>query len=413
MGSHSQPAELALAIPTPAERTATWEATHPHWGAALDLEDYQRREHFLTTVPQSRNGGITHWILTEPAAAPDARPVLSSCESIRKRCLVASPDGTLREGVAHGIASVFTEPQHRGNGYASKMMTLLGPHLATWQGRPLAAAPPSPTATSGRGSPGGAADSDREVAFSILFSDIGKTFYAKSGWPAYESTHLSFPPLAKPGSEEAAAAAAPGSPPAPAPGSPLLKHIGYHELAELCSLDEQLLRAQLSRPSADGDARTRVALIPDLDATLWHLMREDFMTKHIFGKTPTIRGAVYGPAGRRVWAVWTRGYYGGLKKPEDNTFHVLRVAVEDDDACDDAYLAAALGAILGLAREEAAAWKANNVELWSPTPRVRAAVETARLPHELIDRQDTSIACLMWYGEGEIDWVANEKFGWC
>ncbi|CRK43814.1 hypothetical protein BN1723_005864, partial [Verticillium longisporum] len=401
MGSHAEAPELALAMPTPDERTATWTATHPHWGAALDLDVYHRREHFLTTVPQSRNGGITHWILTDPSAAPGARPVLSSCESIRKRCLVASPDGTVREGVTHGIASVFTEPRYRGHGYASKMMKLLGPHLATWQGRALATAPPSPSAASGRGSPGGAADSDREVAFSILFSDIGKTFYAKSGWPAYESAHLSFPP---------ATSAAPGTETKPSPSANLM-HIGYHELAVLCSLDEQLLRAQLARPTSDS--RTRVALIPDLDATLWHLMREDFMTTHIFGKTPTIRGAVYGAPGNRVWAIWTRGYYGGLKKPEGNTFHILRVSIEDEDAADEAYLAEAMGAILGLAREEAAAWKVNNVELWNPTAKLRAAIDRAGLPHEFVDRQDTSIACLMWYGDGEVDWVANEKFGWC
>ncbi|KAG7111537.1 hypothetical protein HYQ44_009732 [Verticillium longisporum] len=72
-----------------------------------------------------------------------------------------------------------------------------------------------------------------------------------------------------------------------------------------------------------------------------------------------------------------------------------------------------MGAILGLAREEAAAWKVNNVELWNPTAKLRAAIDRAGLPHEFVDRQDTSIACLMWYGDGEVDWVANEKFGWC
>ncbi|CRK23048.1 hypothetical protein BN1723_018041 [Verticillium longisporum] len=142
-------------------------------------------------------------------------------------------------------------------------------------------------------------------------------------------------------------------------------------------------------------------------------MREDFMTTHIFGKTPTIRGAVFGAPGNRVWAVWTRGYYGGLKKPEGNTFHILRVSIEDEDAADEAYLAEAMSAIIGLAREEAAAWKVNNVELWNPTAKLRAAIDRAGLPHEFVDRQDTSIACLMWYGHGEVDWVANEKFGWC
>ncbi|EGY14110.1 lysine acetyltransferase [Verticillium dahliae VdLs.17] len=388
MGSHAEAPELALAIPTPDERTATWTATHPHWGAALDLDVYHRREHFLTTVPQSRNGGITHWILTDPSAAPGARPVLSSCESIRKRCLVASPDGTVREGVTHGITSVFTEPRYRGHGYASKMMKLLGPHLATWQGRALG--PPDSFLALGRLRPRAASEPSTRgrLLHPLLrhWQDLlrqERLARLRVGPPVLPASRVGFSRHR----DEAVA------------------------LAVLCSLDEQLLRAQLARPTSDS--RTRVALIPDLDATLWHLMREDFMTTHIFGKTPTIRGAVFGAPGNRVWAVWTRGYYGGLKKPEGNTFHILRVSIEDEDAADEAYLAEAMSAIIGLAREEAAAWKVNNVELWNPTAKLRAAIDRAGLPHEFVDRQDTSIACLMWYGHGEVDWVANEKFGWC
>lgn len=29
------------------------------------------------------------------------------------------------------------------------------------------------------------------------------------------------------------------------------------------------------------------------------------------------------------------------------------------------------------------------------------------------ERETDSIASLMWYGEGEVEWVANEKFAWC
>lgn len=405
MGSKSDPIpfdQLTIVVPTEAERSKTWAATHPQWGAALDMEAYLRREAYLTTVPMSRNGGITHWILTTVDGEPDARPVLSSCESIRKRCLIAGPgtDGAVRECSAHGIASVFTEPPYRGNGYASKMMALLGPKLGSWQGRRLASsktdakdASPPP---SGRAIPGGGTGCEEtEVACSVLFSDIGKTFYAKNGWPPYESCHLSFAPEAG-GAARAAA-----------------RPVGYHELAELCSLDEKLLKARLSRPDP-ANPKTRVALVPDLDAILWHLMREDYMTTHIFGRTPTVRGGIFGDVGRRVWAVWTRGYYGGLKRPDEgNTLHVLRLAFEDEEACDEAYLTEAVGALLALARHEAAEWKVNHVEMWNPSDKVRRLVDGTGVPHEFVDREKDSIASLMWYGDGEVEWVANEKFGWC
>ena len=58
------------------------------------------------------------------------------------------------------------------------------------------------------------------------------------------------------------------------------------------------------------------------------------MISRIFGAEkplPTVRGAVCGEPGKRVWAVWTRGYYGGLKTMEGNVLHVLRVVVEQED----------------------------------------------------------------------------------
>ncbi|GKT61592.1 lysine acetyltransferase [Colletotrichum tofieldiae] len=379
MGSTHE-TDLVLAQPTPAERVKTYTSTYTNWGTALELEDYIRREEYMTTVPVSRNGGITQWILTDPSLPPDARPILSSCESIRKRVLVARPDGAVVEAITHAVGSVFTDPAHRGNGYASVMMGMIGSALARWQGAEMA-----------KGEKWGDIR-DGEVACSVLYSDIGKKFYAKHGWHPYESTHLEFPPQTT----------AEGS--LPREAVPL----GYHELAELCAVDERLLRAKLATKSD----KTRVSLLPDIDAMLWHLMREDYMTKHIFGKTPTVRGGVVGEPGSRVWAVWTRGYYGGLKKPEGNTMHILRLAIEDE-ASSDQFIREAIEALLKLARAEAAEWKVNNVEMWNPDPRVRDLIEKAGIPHEFIERERDSIASLMWYGDGEVEWVLNEKFGWC
>ncbi|KAK1973695.1 hypothetical protein LZ30DRAFT_742750 [Colletotrichum cereale] len=408
MGS-THDTDLVLAQPTPAERLRTYASTYATWGAALELDDYVRREQYMTTVPVSRNGGITQWILTDPALPPDARPILSSCESTRKRVLVARPggggEGAVVEAVTHAIGSVFTDPAHRGNGYASVMMAMMGPALARWQGAEMAKGEPWRDIRDG------------DVACSVLYSDIGKTFYAKHGWHPYESTHLDFPvPSAtaddgkkgEKGEEEEEHEEEKGE--TRRKQTVVAAPLGYHELAELCAVDERLLRARLARPSD----KTRVSLVPDLDAMLWHLMREDYMTKHIFGKTPTVRGGVVGDPGARVWAVWTRGYYGGLKRPDDgNTMHVLRLAVEDDDATPDPVLQDAVDALLRLARAEAAEWSVNNVELWNPDPRVRALVESAGIPHDFVERETDSIASLMWYGEGDVEWVLNEKFGWC
>ncbi|KAL2176891.1 uncharacterized protein P884DRAFT_278130 [Thermothelomyces heterothallicus CBS 202.75] len=366
---------LVLTHPTHAERVATIKHTYKNWGYALTEADYIAREEYLTTVPLARNGGITHWILTVASLPPDGRPILSSCESLRKRAVCSRDGEPPTEGVAHGIASVFTEPAYRGRGYASRMMREVGEKLRGWQ----APVPPG------------------RSLFSVLYSDIGKSFYARHGWPAFESSHVSFRPVAGAAGETEQAATA----------------IGYHELAELCAADEKLLRADLTRRCRDG--KTHVAILPELDAMLWHLMREDFMTKSIFGKTPTVRGAVTGKPGKRIWAVWMRGYYGGLKKKEGNVLHVLRVVVEDPDQPDEE-LVGGFRSIVQIAQHEAAEWETQDVQIWNPTPKLKGLVEKCGIESEFVVREKDSIASLRWYGDepvSEVDWVANEKYAWC
>ncbi len=178
--SSSSPS-LILTNPTPAELVRTWTLTHPKWGPALTHDDYLQREEYLTTVPLAKDGGITHWILTDRPREPGQRLVLSSCETLRKRTLVCGPDGEVRYGIAHGIASVFTDPQLRGKGYASRMMEELGRALETWQadeGRSSSTSPP-PSRGSSNGTDGA------KSHFSVLYSDIGKTFYRAKGWEPY------------------------------------------------------------------------------------------------------------------------------------------------------------------------------------------------------------------------------------
>ncbi|KAL2153590.1 hypothetical protein VTH82DRAFT_4745 [Thermothelomyces myriococcoides] len=386
---------LILTHPTRAERVATVKHTYHNWGCALTEEEYITREEYLTTVPLARNGGITHWILTVASMPPDGRPILSSCESLRKRALCSRDGEPPVEGIAHAIGSVFTEPAYRGRGYASRMLRELGEKLRGWQ-----VSPPSPTPTS---VPAPAPVSPSRALFSVLYSDIGKSFYARHGWPAFESSHVSFRPVA--GAAAAAAAADKDKKQVATP-------IGYHELAELCAVDEKLLREDLMRRR---DGKTHVAILPELDAMLWHLMREDFMTKSIFGKTPTVRGAVAGKPGQRIWAVWMRGYYGGLKKKEGNIFHVLRVVVEDPNQPDEELLDG-FRSIVQIAQHEAAEWHTQDIQIWNPTPKLKGLVEKCGIESQFVVREMDSIPSLRWHGEeptSEVVWVANEKYAWC
>jgi hypothetical protein len=234
------------------------------------------------------------------------------------------------------------------------------------------------------------------VPFSFLYSDIGRKYYANYGWQVYPSTHISLSPCALPTTSTN--------------GIELLKD---EDIAALCTVDEAKIRSQLSNIK---DNKTTVAQIPDHDSMQWHHLREDFVTRKVFGKTPITKGALAGSPGSRVWAIWTRSFYGPLDPESGNTLHILRLVIEDETASDEN--AEKLKAILQQAQAEALEWKLSQVEFWNPTGVVKGLVEKTGLEFKEVDRQEESIASLMWYGEGSgkedaITWVVNEKFGWC
>ncbi|KAI2618758.1 hypothetical protein GGR54DRAFT_142084 [Hypoxylon sp. NC1633] len=414
---------LVLAHPTADEKRRTWTLNHREWGGALTLAQYLEREPYLTTVPLSRDGGMTHWILTDSAWTPtsnpggdgdggsDIRPVLASCESIRKRVLVAAPgDAVASDGLAHGIGSVFTYPAYRGNRYAGRMLAELGAALRTWQQQ-----------GDGNGGP---------VRCSALWSDIGKTYYAAKGWAAYPSSHVEFP----------AAVSASVSAGRDGEASP----ITYGDLAALCERDETLLRARLVRVARET-GRVCVAFAPDHDTLRWHLYRDDFIASVLFRSqaapsaadpSTSIKGALAGSGGCRVWAVWSRNYGGGSGSPAEdvarNTLYILRLVVEPEAGSGgegegeggggrgqgNEDVLAAFKAVLRTALREAAAWHLGKVDLWNPSPAVRRLVEDCGLEHRWVHRDTDSIPSMMWYGDGDgdgdrVEWIANEKYCWC
>jgi len=142
---------LALLHPTPEENLATTKVNGMSWRGPLCLEAYIRRERHLASQALTRDGGITFWILVDTSKTSTPRTVLASCETVRKRALIRRQNGRVEETVAHGIASVFCNPDLRGRGYAWRMIQELGKALDTWQ------------------------HAEGKIAdFTILFSDIGK-----------------------------------------------------------------------------------------------------------------------------------------------------------------------------------------------------------------------------------------------
>ncbi|KAG6223905.1 hypothetical protein E4U26_004185 [Claviceps purpurea] len=389
---------LVLVKATSEEKTAICLRHQPHWGSSFTPEGYLRREEGLQELSLARDGGLTVWALTQNTDAnddnsnntddaPAGRPILSSLETYRKRAIVRGTDGVVRDVTAHGVASVFTSPHHRRKGYSSKMLSLLGDELARQEAQ----------------QPGSA-------GFSVLFSDVGKTFYAQHQWMPFPSTHLSFSVDLSTSTSTTTSIS-----------NTIDDHLTLitdDNLPKIAQLDEQTLRQKLSSPPQPPHT-IRLALLPDLPTYEWHFARAAFQARHLFGKTPSLHGALYTPPERlhsRVWMLWNHSLSGGPDSPEKNVLNVLHLALEDHDI-PDRDLVTGLEAIMGVAQAQAQEWLCAKIEMWNPDERVKELMGRAtKLPSELVVRETASIASLRWYGEGgvmDVEWVDNEKFEWC
>lgn len=205
-----------------------------------------------------------------------------------------------------------------------------------------------------------------------------------------------------------------------------------NDLAELCDLDETLLKSSMEKRSSHS-SKTQVALIPDLESHLWQHAREEFASNELLGRLPDVKGAIVRTEqGNRVWCIWTR-MFGDTEA--GNILYILRMAHEgeidsnNDDAVAQAgqtatqnslgrELVLATASILNMARREATEWNMRSVRMWNPSPLSMLAAQELEPSVQLIDREEESIASLRWYNDtlkvgDDVEWVANEKFGWC
>ncbi|THZ07259.1 hypothetical protein D6C80_05874 [Aureobasidium pullulans] len=378
--------DVELTQPTHEEAVHQTELNSIEWKGALSLDAYLRREDHLGKQELVRDGGLTSWALV--TGDGKSRVVLSSCETIRKKALVAQ-NGQIKEVICHGVASVFCPPEYRGKGYAGRMIKDLGEKLHNWQ-------------TDGQ-----------DCLFSVLYSDIGKQFYANYKWQPFPSAHVSLPPSSD--TKETSL--------------PKARALYATDLAKLCDTDLKLVRKKLGNAASSGKAIA--SIVPDVETLSWHHAREEFVANELYGKSPEVKGAIVGTEeGKRVWCVWMRTWYNSdLQKSKGNSLNILRLVVEDPEytdfnaASDDgvekakgSYVTAAIASLLAAAQAEANKWYMGSIDIWNPTSATLAAARQLEAATQVTHRENDSIASLRWYGEGsvqDIEWMDNEKYAWC
>ena len=167
-------------------------------------------------------------------------------------------------------------------------------------------------------------------------------------------------------------------------------------------------------------SKTRFMIVPDRDHMRWHISKEAFACKALFGEVPQAKGAVSGEDGNKVWAIWVHRYYDHPRTaPHTNVLYILRFVVENQDPNPEQLKSQvkSVKAVLQRAQQEAENWKLQCVKLWHPSSRLQDLVTWSGLLHRRVEREEESIASLRSLGaasagEGDIDWLACEKYAW-
>lgn len=141
------------------------QATYAAWGQCLDMNGFLLRELRLRQHPWARETMAT-WLLCSDEGA-----ILSSCETFKMTSYRGSPEPSSEriKGFTYGIASVFTEPKHRGNRYATALIDRVLVRIA---------------------------QEDPKAHASILFSDVPPATYERSGYvlrPAFQRVFAAEP----------------------------------------------------------------------------------------------------------------------------------------------------------------------------------------------------------------------------
>ena len=138
-----------------AEKRARDILTYAEWGGRLTIPQYLEREQLLRAHLWAKLG-MTTWFLVEDDQ------VLASCETFRNDSTVGTAAGN-----TFSVATVFTQSELRGRGYAGALMTLLVDRLRR---------EPAAQAT-------------------VLFSDVGVGIYRQAGYRPLPACDWVLPPL--------------------------------------------------------------------------------------------------------------------------------------------------------------------------------------------------------------------------
>ncbi|CAI2179998.1 2641_t:CDS:2 [Funneliformis geosporum] len=357
MGFTYNLSELTLIEATPEQVIITNRNTYVEWGAPhLTLDEYISRERILSSLPfTSKN--FTVWILVPRSTPETTTNILSSCETFIRPALVQSS----QKQYCYSIASVFTPPEHRKNGYASYMMEMLGKKLKeNFQG----------------------------VGFSFLYSDIGPKFYSRLGWKVFGHKEIQFnienTNLNDITSDTANTIS-----------------LSCKEVVQLTKYDCSLIENEIGINSA----KYGVVVLPTFECFEWLFARSNFYAKVKDLREPNIWGVKLTNGEDQIigFVIWTYNF-------QEEILQILRIRSLNTNVTKS---------LIKRAKLYASHYNFKKVTVWNPDLKLftdPSIIEGG----ELVERTK-SLPSLAWYhhdkglneNEDDVEWILNENYAWC
>ncbi|GBC08407.1 hypothetical protein RclHR1_08090011 [Rhizophagus clarus] len=355
MASTYSLSELTLVKATPEQAIVTNKNSFIEWGTHLSLEQYLSRESILASFPFTSEN-FTVWVLVPRSTPETTTNILSSCETFARPALIIT--SSLQKQNCYSIASVFTPPEHRKNGYASYMMELLGKKLK---------------------------ENFHEVGFSFLYSDVGPVFYSRNGWKVFEHREIQFN-IENENFNNITS------------DTINVTQLSYSDIEEITKYDCSLIEKEIDFNSN----KYKVVALPTFECFEWTFARSKFYAKVKDLKEPNIWGAKATNKGNKVigFVIWNYDF-------NDNVLQILRIRSPDTNTTK---------LLIQQAKLCASYCNSKKITVWNPD--LKLFTETNIIEGgELIERTK-SLPSLAWYNnksssKDEVEWILNENYAWC
>ncbi|KAG6574341.1 Acyl-CoA N-acyltransferase [Phytophthora cinnamomi] len=339
------------------------------WGApTLDLQQYQRKEELQRATAFSQRGS-NFWALVEDNGdstelVPGQTVLYCHCESHRFDCAVRRSSGEIERGYSHHIGSVFTLPEHRKRGLATFFMKEVAKQLGKLP----------------------------RALVSVLYSDIGPTYYDKLGWRLHPSKmatlDVAHPHNANSNETEVE----------------IESLFLDDKLDAFFQADNARLVDELSSERFQGGEA--FAVLPTRDSLEWQFcIGVHFARVRGYDELPSRCGV---KIHENAFVIWCHNL-------KESTLYVVRARFPEagDGAAETTRL------LLSTALEEARKFKLKKVAIWDPPSGLLHDEVRSHLEIELVERVD-SLSSAMVFGHGNSEastaplphWLGNEKYAW-